>query len=185
MICFWVVSSLKPRRAETKQSIMEIVNNEEQSKKLLRCKIINKDGNQSERFIEFEHFKLWSYMMFHKHGLKIQDISLWLWIQEKDYLAREEIYSRAPECVDVNKLCVFVFDEHNGFSHVIHRFSLRDETPKVEKILSSHLSPELVAAGNYEITVHRGRCVKNDLKNTQKLVLGLSDKDDRLWYRER
>lgn len=164
---------------------MKTRNTEERSKKLLRCKILNKQATHSERFIEIENFKLWSYMMFHKHGLKIQDVSLWLWMGQKDYTARQEIYSRAVEVVAVNKLCIFVFDEENGFSHVINRYAPQEESPQVEKILSSHLAPELVASGNYEITIHNGYCLKNNPKNMQKLLLGLSDKDERLWYRER
>jgi hypothetical protein len=164
---------------------MEILNSKGQSQKLLRCNIINKNSEQSERFVEFEHYKLWSYMMFHKHGLKIQDISLWLWIEEQDYLAREELYSRAPHKLEVSKLEVFLFDEHNGLSHVIHRYCLSDESAQVEKILLSHISPELVAAGNFEMSHQMGYCVKSDIKDLDKLVLGLSDQDERLWYREK
>lgn len=155
------------------------------SQKLLRCWVIGKDSRKSDRFVEIEQFKLWSYMMFHKHGLRIRDISLWLWVTEDHYRARQEIYSRAPETLAVNKIGVFLFDENNGFSHVIHRYTPSEGTAAQEKILLSHISPELVAAGNYELTVHKGFCIKNNIQNLDKIVLGLSTRDQRIWYRER
>jgi len=164
---------------------MDIANLKGQSQKLLRCEVIGKDNRKSERFVELEHFKLWSYMMFHKHGLRIKNISLWLWIEKDEYQAREVIYQRATEKLAVNKLEVFLFDEQNGFSHVIQRYTPSSDSSKIEKILLHHLSPELVSSGNYEITVHEGLCIKHDIKRVDTLVLGLSEKDERLWYRER
>jgi len=157
----------------------------EVSQKLLYCKIISKDFSQSERFVELENFQLWAYMMFHKHGLRIQDISLWLWVEEKDFMERKKFYERAPEVMGASKLGVFLFDEHNGFSHVSYRYTKRDQAGKIGEILMSHVSKELVSEGNCELTVEEGYCIKNDIKNLGKLVLGLSDKDDRFWYRER
>ena len=156
-----------------------------ESQKLIRCWVVGKNGRKSDRFVELEHYKLWSYMMFHKHGLKIRDISLWLWLTKEDYEKREAIYSRASETLAVNKLGVFLFDEHNGFSHVVHRYTASKETESQKQILLSHISPELVAAGNYELTVYEGFCVKSDVKNLEKIVLGLAKNDNRLWYRER
>jgi len=164
---------------------MENSNLHGMSQKLLYCKVISKKFTQSERFVELENFKLWVYMMFHKHGLKIQDISLWLWVEEKDYLERKQLYEHAPGIMEVNKIGVFLFDEQNGFSHVSYRYTNIDQTSKVQEILLSHISPELIAEGNYELTVEKGYCIKNDIKNLGKLVLGLSDKDDRFWYREK
>ena len=157
----------------------------EYSQKLLCCKVISKDQSKSERFVELEHYKLWSYMMFHKHGLKVRDLSLWLWVKEDEFEERKEVYSRSPEVVSVNKLELLLFDENNGFSHTINRYAKIEETKNLEKILFSHLSPELVTSGNYELTVHKCNCLLSANKNLEKMVLGLSDRDDRLWYREK
>lgn len=164
---------------------MDIITPIERSQKLLCCSVINKKQEKSERFVELERFKLWSYMMFHKHGLRIGDLSLWLWLLEKDYLAREELYLRSPEIIKVNKLAVFLFDEKNGFSHVIHRFSRKSDTEILTNILISHIAEDIVASGNYEVTVHKGYCIKNETKPVDEIILGLSDKNERLWYRER
>jgi hypothetical protein len=164
---------------------MENSNLTKASQKLLYCKITSKDFSQSERLVELENFQLWAYMMFHKHGLRIQDISLWLWVEEKDYLEREQLYEHAPDIMEVSKLGVFLFDEQNGFSHVSYRYTTKNQVSKVKEILLSHISKELVAEGNYELTVETGYCIKNDIKNLGKLVLGLSDKDEKSWYRGR
>jgi len=161
------------------------MNRMDASHKLLYCRVISKNYSRSERFIELDNFKLWSYMMFHKHGLKIRDISLWLWVKEKDYLARQELYSRAPEIMRVNKLGLFLFDEQNGFSHIIQRFAKEDDSDRLGEILMTHLSPQLLSDDNFELTVYKGYCIKNENTNLEELVLGLSAKDDRFWYREK
>lgn len=164
---------------------MENLNLTGMSQKLLYCNVVSKTFKKSERFVELENFKLWAYMMFHKHGLKIQNITLWLWIEEQDYLAREKLFEHAPETLQVNRLGVFLFDDINGFSHNSYRYAKNDQVNKMKEILLSHVSQELVASGNYNLTVEKGFCIKKDIKNLSKLVLGLSDKDDRFWYREK
>jgi hypothetical protein len=157
---------------------MDTVTKHDLSQKLLRCEVVNTAQHRSHRFVELEQFKLWSYMMSHKHGLQIGEISLWLWVGEEDFLARQEIYSRAPEILSVNRLAVFLFDEENGFSHVIYRYVHENETADVSKILQNHLSPELIAANNCELTVQKGYCLKNSSKSLENLVLGLSGKEE-------
>ena len=52
------------------------------SQKLIRCHVSSAGGVPSARFIEFEVFKLWQYMMTTKHNLDITDISLCLWVMK-------------------------------------------------------------------------------------------------------
>lgn len=163
--------------------IDELKEKSELSQKLIRCWVIGRDGRKTDRFVEIENFKLWSYMMFHKHGLRIRDLSLWLWVKDADFKAREEFYERAAESMEVDKLVLFLFDEENGFSHILHRYVPTMETKRQQELLLSHMSPDLVTAGNYELTAVQGFCVRNEIKNLEKIVLGLSNKDERLWYR--
>jgi len=154
------------------------------SQKLIRCQVVSKKNKaESLRFIELEHFKLWAYMMFHKHGMRIKDASLWLWVKERDFLERREIYSRFPEVEEVNRIELLLFDELNGFSHTVSRYALKEESHILEKVLLKHLASDLAAAANYEMKTLRGYCIKSG-KHFDKMVLGLSDSDDRIWYRE-
>ncbi len=154
------------------------------SQKLLNCTVISKDSKESQRFIELEQYKLWSYMMFHKHGLRIGNVALWLWLGEEDYKEREELYSLAHDVIDVNKLTVFLYDQKNGFSHISSRYVEANETEKMVEILTSHVSEDLVNTDNFEIYTETGHCIKNNTQDADALVLGLSEKDDRFWYRE-
>lgn len=155
------------------------------SQKLLYCKVVSKDFGQSNRFVELENFQLWAYMMFHKHGLRIQDISLWLWVHEKDYLESVKLYEEAPESLKVARIGVFLSDELNGFSHMNYRYTASDQVSNMKKILMSHVSPELISSGNCELAVEQGYCIKSDIKNLGKMVLGLSESDDSSWFCEK
>jgi len=156
----------------------------DQSQKLLKCIVESKNDTKSQRYVELEHYKLWSYMMFHKHGLRILDVSLWLWLKKRDFLAGEEIYRRFPDIEEVSKIELFLFDAVNGFSHSTYRYVIKRDSSVLEKILYSHLSQDIIDAGNYEITTHPGFCIKSNGKDFKKMILGLSGNNDRIWYRE-
>ncbi len=160
---------------------MESSNVQGTVQKLLFCKVVSKDFGQSKRFVELENFQLWAYMMFHKHGLRIQDISLWLWVCENKLQEYQELYEQMPDILQVSKIGVFLSDELNGFSHVIYRYSEEDQVSAMKKILMSHVSPELISSGNCELVVEQGYCIKNDIKNLGKMVLGLSENDTSIW----
>lgn len=159
------------------------IEKESTSQKLIRCMLISKNKTTSKRYVEVDHYKLWSYMMFHKHGMKIKDKALCLWVKEQEFLERQEIYSRFSDIDEVNKIELFLFDDMHGFSHTIYRFVEKDETSMLKKVLLSHISPEISEGGNYEMNVQNGFCIKSG-KNDSKMVLGLSDSDERIWYRK-
>ncbi len=152
------------------------------SQKLIRCVVESKKNIESLRFIELEHYKLWTYMMLHKHGLRIKESSLWLWVKDSDLEDRKEHYSHFPVVEKVNKIELFVFDEIYGFTQTTHRFVSLSETNLLEKVLISHISPEIADSGNYDMKTYAGTCFQSG-KTTKKMVLGLSDKDDRIWFR--
>ena len=153
-----------------------LLNQPQQSQKLIQCCSIGRDGRESQRFIELEQFRLWSYMMRHKHKLNIKDASLGLWVEEESFAERSEIYSRFPEIKEVNKICLLLFDDINGFSHAIYRYALREETGMLEQVLLSHLSPEIAANGNYQIITHEGYCITT-CNHLNKIALGLGETD--------
>ena len=157
---------------------------QENSQKLIRCTVEGRDHAESLRYIELDHYKLWAYMMLHKHGLKIKDASLWLWVNEQDFVEKKELYSHFQDLEKVNKIELYLFDELHGFTHTIYRFVLKVETDMVERVLLSHLSPELADTGNYRMNTCRGYCIKGG-KNLKNMVLGLSGSDDRIWYRKK
>lgn len=124
----------------------------ESSQKLIRCTVEGRGQSESLRYIELDHYKLWSYMMLHKHGIKIKDASLWLWVDHEAFAKKEELYAHFSDIEQVNRIEISLFDQLYGFTHTIRRYVLAADSGLLEKVLLSHLSPEIVSAGNYEIT---------------------------------
>ncbi len=154
------------------------------SQKLIRCTVTNKDNSPTSlRYVEFEHYKLWSYMMLHKHGIKVTDASLWLWIEKKEFEEKKELYTHFPTIESVNRIELLIFDELYGFTHETYRFAPEHETDLLEKALLSHISPEFISANNYDMKSYPGYCIKCG-KNLANMTLGISGADTRQWYRK-
>ena len=157
--------------------------NQDNSQKLIRCTVDGGRHPKRVRYIELDYFKFWSYVMIHRHGLKIKDGSLWLWLHGNDYQKNADLYSHFQDVEEVSRIGVSVDDERYGFTHTTYRYVLRPESAMLEQVLLSHLSPELVKSGNYKINTVHGFCI-NAGKSLKNMVLGLSGWDDRTWYRK-
>ncbi len=83
----------------------------------------------------------------------------------------------------MNKIELFIFDEIYGFTHEMYRFAPDAETGLLEKALLSHLSPAVARTGNYDMNIYPGWCFQCG-KNIKKMILGLSESNNRLWYRK-
>lgn len=145
------------------------------SRKLIRCTVVNRDGVASVRFVELEYFRLWEYMMSHKHGLKVRDISLSLWVTAEDFTRRNGIYLSAGEVENVNRFVVSVFDEANGYSHTVSRYAVARETEAMRSALLSHVPNDLQNSDRFELSVHPGFCIEREkTPDLNRFVLGLS-----------
>jgi len=155
----------------------------ENSQKLIRCTVEGGGQSKGVRHIELDYYKFWSYVMIHRHGLKIKDASLWLWVHQSDYLKNEGVYAHFQDVEEVNRIGISLHDELYGFTHTTYRYVLGAETAILEQVLLSHLAPELIKSGNYAMNTVRGVCIKCG-KGLKRMVLGLSGLDDRIWYRK-
>ena len=146
------------------------------TEKLIRCNVINRYNEQTVRLIEFNHFKLWEYLMTHKHGARINNISLCLWISEDEYQENESIYLRSGEIEPVNRIVVDLFDEEYGFSNAITRFARASETEQVTKILSSHIPEHISNTQDCQIHTFKGYSViQNKITHTRPMIMGLEE----------
>lgn len=143
------------------------------STKLIRCSLINKDNKLSVRFVEMDHYRLWSYMITQKHGFTIKDTFLSLWVKENIFYQKQDIYSRYGDKEKMNLISMMLYDDVNGFSFNINRYILEAETEIMIKVLSSHVREELVINNSFDMQVYPGFCITNQ-KPLDKLVLGLS-----------
>ena len=147
-----------------------------ETEKLIRCDVINKYNEQSVRLIEFNHFKLWEYLMTHKHGARIKNISLCLWVSEEEYQDHESVYSHTGEAEPVNRVIVDLYDEEYGFSNIITRFVRASETDQVIAILKSHLARQSTTPADTQIQTFRGySIIQNKPTHTRPMLMGLEE----------
>lgn len=146
------------------------------SQKLIRCYVSNSDGIPTVRFIEVEVFKLWQYMITHKHGLTISDISLCLWVNETEFKEKEELYKRSGGVEPVHRLVVSIFDNRNGFFHVTSRYVLDQDVNKVRGILLSHIPNRFDNKDSFEVETYPGKAIeKEKIASLNEIILGLSN----------
>ena len=130
-----------------------------QSQKLMRCEVVNRYREGSVRFVELDAFKLWQYLMTHKHGLRIGETTLCQWIDAGEYAASANLFDRAGGVEAVDRIVVELFDAEYGFSQTIMRYARSGETEQVVAILRSHIPAELCDSDACQITVVEGRVV--------------------------
>lgn len=130
-----------------------------ESHKLVRCQVVNRYRETSIRFVEIEAFKLWEYLMTSKHGLKVAEPSLCLWIDDEEYRQKASLFERAGEVEPVNRIVVDLFDAAYGFSQTNIRYARTVECDQVLEILRSHIPADLRDTDACDISVVSGQVI--------------------------
>ncbi len=141
--------------------------------KLIRCNVVNRYNEESIRFIEFNNFKLWEYLMTNKHGIKIGNMSLCLWISNEEFQENESLYLRSGEVEPVTRVVVDLFNEEYGFSNAITRFVRDTETEQVIKILTSHIPEDYVNTDICQVDTYAGYSIIQKANAERAALLGL------------
>ncbi len=142
-----------------------------ESQKLVRCQVVNRYQETSTRFIEIGAFKVWEYMMTNKHGLKVGEPSLCLWVDDSEYENNANVFDRAGEVEKVNRIVVELFDQEYGFSQTTMRYARTSETDQVLTILRSHIPDELRGSEACSIDIISGRVVQQWHPNARRNIL--------------
>ena len=147
------------------------------TQKIIRCNVINKYNELSVRMIEFDSFRLWEYLMTHKHGASIKDVTLCLWVSEDEYHEHQNIYERSGEAEPVNRIIIDLFDEEYGFSHAITRFVRVAETEQVIQILTSHMPENLCGSDDCRVQTYAGYLITQTQRQHSKrpMLMGLDN----------
>ena len=146
----------------------------QESQKLVRCQVLNRYHETSTRFVEIGAFRLWEYLMTNKHGLRITDPSLCLWIDDTEYQRSANLFDRAGDVEQVNRIVLDLFDSEYGFSQTVTRYARAAESDQVMQILRSHVAPELSGAETCHIEVVSGRVVRQRHPGaSREMLLGL------------
>ncbi|MDJ0740227.1 MAG: hypothetical protein QNJ91_10945 [Gammaproteobacteria bacterium] len=141
------------------------------SQKLMRCQVANQYREASVRFVELDAFKLWEYLMTHKHGLKVGEPTLCLWVDAADYADNASVFDRAGEVEAVDRIVVDLFDAEYRFSQTITRYARAGESERVVEILRSHIPAKLCDSDACQIDVIEGRVVQHLPNHTSRRML--------------
>lgn len=129
---------------------------------LVRCEITNRDGDPGVRFVEHNVFRLWQYMMANKHGLVVHGLAVCLWLPEHEWQSQSEIFQRAGEVEEVNRLSFAIYDRATGLCNTMQRFVPAGETERVKELLLARISPEARLEGDFAMELEAGRAVIRD-----------------------
>jgi hypothetical protein len=132
-----------------------------ESKKLIQCRVRNSNNEESLRFVEFEQFRLWEYLMTHKHNLSVSDPVLCLWLSEDDYRRQEELYTHCGPSTAVSRVVIDLFDRDFGFTNTVTRYVIDQDMDRVLGILREHVPADLVDTEDCDFVVVPGRVVQN------------------------
>jgi hypothetical protein len=132
-----------------------------ESQKLIQCRVVNTEREESTRFVEFDQYRLWEYLMTHKHELTVSDPVLCLWLSEEDFQEQESLYEHAGPSTVVNRIVIDMFDRHFRFTNTVTRYVLEPDTEKVLNILRGHVPADLVDSDDCNFVVIPGRIVQN------------------------
>ena len=144
------------------------------SQKLMRFQVANRYQEGRVRFVELDSFKLWEYLMTTKHGMRIGEPTLCLWINMDDYAANAEVFDRAGKVESVNRIVVDLFDTEYGFSQTIVRYARSSESDRVVEILRSHIPADLCHSDACQIDVIEGRVVQHlPPRASRRMLTGL------------
>ena len=84
--------------------------NVEEKRKLVRCWMVNPAGEGRWRFVELEAFRLWEYVMTHKHGMTIHTLSMCLWVPDSLFQQNSAMFKEAGTVTPVNQVTIERYD---------------------------------------------------------------------------
>ena len=158
----------------TQESAVPMENPFHQRQKLIRSRVTNTTGEESQRYVELENFRLWEYLMSTKHGHAVNDLFLCLWVSEDEFQMDDNFFTRAGESAEVNHIVVELFDEEYGFTNTIKRFVTKEDTDQVVDILTAHIPKHLFNSRTCQIDVFNGFAIEQWKHTTRRpLILGI------------
>jgi hypothetical protein len=122
---------------------------------LVKCLVENSEGDTSYRLIEKDNYDLWRFLITTRHGLKILESTLCLWLTEAEFDSKRAIYSRAGVTENANRLLLMMYDDHGNFNHTC-RYCLGGDSRSLETILLKHMPAEVIANKQYTFDVEIG-----------------------------
>ena len=140
-----------------------------ESSQLVKCLVQNTARQNSYRLIERDSFDLWHYLVSTKHNIKLLETSLCMWVDTKEFTAKEAIYHRAGSVEKADRIKLMVFDETGNFANTT-RYVLSEDSAHLENILISHVPLTRRKEAQYTMQRDRGYLVVTGLLQQLKLL---------------
>ena len=142
--------------------------------KLIRCRMVNREGETSVRYVTLEYFLLWEYMMQTRHGFSFEEYSLCMWLSADEFEKNAELYSHSGEVEDVNRFDIEIFDDKYHYTYNVSRFVREQEVEEFNQIVLSHVPEDVRESDRFSMTIIPGYCiVKENAPDRERFVLGL------------
>jgi hypothetical protein len=142
--------------------------------KLIRCRMVNKEGETSVRYVTLEYFLLWEYMMQHRHGFTFEEYSLGMWIPEQEFERKADLYSHSGEIERVNRFNIAIYDDNYHYTYSVARFVRESETEAFNQVVLSHVPEDVRKGDRFSMEVLGGYCiVKDKAPDRERFVLGI------------
>ena len=132
------------------------------STQLVKCRVTNKHQDESFRLIESSNFDLWRYLVVNKHHITVHQSSLCLWVNQSEYGAKQEIYSRAGLVEPACRITLLTFDEVESDYTSVRRYTLANNATTVEQILILHLSNTARDRADFTLDRETGFAITTD-----------------------
>lgn len=144
--------------------------------KLVKCWMVNREGAGRHRFVELEMFRLWEYLVTHKHGMRIEQSRLCLWVSKAQYDRYRRLFAHARAVSAVNQVTVERYDHRYRISNFMRRYCLDAETNELTTRLERYLRESGHGPGDWNLEVTEGRGIEPEVDDLEEepLALGLS-----------
>lgn len=130
------------------------------SRKIVKCKVSHHGDSPTTKYIEIEIFKAWAYVMFHRHGLVVSDLSLHLWVDMVEYENRKIVYDKLEQPEPIDRIELLISCETSSACHTVFRFSAHEDVDKLKEVMLSHLCEEIRFNKSYQFIVTTGYLFK-------------------------
>jgi hypothetical protein len=112
----------------------------ENSVNLMRCLVHKVRGPENPgevRWIPFNEFDLWKFMVSSQHHLTVEAEALYFYIPREEYERHEPLYSRLPQ-FPVNKITLYFFLKPAQVLVPISRYFPAEEYDRIKPTFLSH-----------------------------------------------
>lgn len=143
--------------------------------RLVRCLVANSLGETSIRFVELDHYKLWEYLIQHRHQLSVRQAWLVVWCTESEFARHAAAFERGGDVEEVDRIHIEIFDARHHYTLGVDRYVRRSEVDLVRNVLLKHVPDGLRSEGLCELKHAAGYgIITSDFDATNPAVLGLA-----------